>query len=163
MNTGEFLSLLNGNPNKQLVFFYKDEHAVGANYHITEVKNVTIDSVDCGGRTDSWNETVIQLWESPAEAGKTDFMTADKAMSILSKVDRMKPMDPSAILKFEYGNAEFHTAQLQVTGTSLHGEKLLVKMSVNPTDCKAKELCGVPEPIAVGAEAGGCTPGSGCC
>ena len=30
-------------------------------YHITEVKNIRVEAVDCGARTDSWEETVIQF------------------------------------------------------------------------------------------------------
>ncbi len=65
MKTHEFLSLLKGNKNKNLLFEYKTGSLIGANYHITEVKNVTVDAVDCGAGTDFWKETIIQLWESP--------------------------------------------------------------------------------------------------
>ena len=72
MNTQNLLQILEENPNKELLFEYKEGQFVGANYHITEVKNTTIKSVDCGGRSDGWNETIIQLWESPKEIGKTE-------------------------------------------------------------------------------------------
>ena len=65
MKTQEFLDLLKSHQDKSLLFEYTAGQMVGANYHITEVKHTTIESVDCGGRMDAWNETVIQLWESP--------------------------------------------------------------------------------------------------
>ncbi len=163
MNTGEFLSLLKENPSKELVFHYRNGQAVGANYHITEVKNITVDSVDCGAGTDSWKETVIQLWESQSELGKTNYMTAYKALGILNKVNGIKPLETTSVLKFEYGNPHFHTAQLNVHNFSREGEKLHVHLEVPTTDCKARETCGVAEPMAVEAQAGCCTPGSGCC
>ena len=93
MKTNEFLTLLKENTDKSLVFEYAPGQLVGANYHITEVKNITVDSVDCGAGTDFWKETIIQLWESPQELGKRDYMTAYKAMGILNKVDKIKPME----------------------------------------------------------------------
>ncbi len=162
MKTLEFLELLEANKSKSLLFEYTPGKFVGANYHITEIKNISIDSVDCGAGTDSWNETVIQLWESPSEIGKTEFMTAFKASGILNKVDKMRSMDKDAELKFEYSNDHFHTAQLFVNDFSYNDEKLIINLGVKKTDCKAKETCGVPETVEVESQ-GACAPGSGCC
>ncbi|MET1258177.1 DUF6428 family protein [Flagellimonas sp. DF-77] len=162
MQTHEFLSLLNEHKNKALLFEYLPGLFVGANYHITEVKNVTIDSVDCGAGTDFWKETVIQLWESPQEQDKTEFMKAFKALGILNKVDRIKPLVQDTEVKFEYSNAGFHTAQLFVNDYVYNDDKIIIKLVAKKTDCKAKETCGVPEPAVVGAESS-CAPGSGCC
>ncbi|MEK6152374.1 DUF6428 family protein [Flavobacteriaceae bacterium 3-367] len=160
MQTKEFLSLLKEHPNKSLLFEYRDGHTVGANYHITEVKNITVDSVDCGAGTDFWKETVIQLWESPTERDKKDYMSAYKALGILKKVNGIKPLNQDTELKFEYSNAHFHTAQLFVNDIQVAPDRLLLKLGVEKTDCKAKETCGV----AVGAtEEACCDPASGCC
>ncbi|NAS10668.1 DUF6428 family protein [Poritiphilus flavus] len=164
MKTGEFLSLLRAHQNKSLLFDYRNGALVGANYHITEVKNIHIDAVDCGARTDTWKETVVQLWESPKEIGKTEYMTTYKALSILNRVGRMKPMEAEAELKFEYSNDGFHTAQLYVQDVELSADQFLVRLSVQKTDCKAKDACGVPESKLVGqAVEAGCNPESGCC
>lgn len=161
MKTSEFLSLLKQHQDKSLLFEYAPEQFVGANYHITEVKNITIDTVDCGANTDFWKETIVQLWESPKEKDKTEFMSAYKALGILNKVDRIKPMVQDAEIKFEYGNPEFHTAQLFVDDYALDNKTLILKLSVEKTDCKAKETCGVvAEDLA--EEKACCTPGSGC-
>ena len=112
MKTHEFLSLLKAHHKKHLLFEYRPGALVSANYHITEVKNITIDAVDCGAGTDFWKETIIQLWESPEEIGKRDYMSAGKALSILNKVDKIKPMERDVEVKFEYSNPNFHTAQL---------------------------------------------------
>lgn len=162
MKTSEFLNLLQEHTDKALLFEYSPNMLVGANYHITEVKNITIDSVDCGAGTDFWKETVIQLWESPSEIGKTEFMNVYKGLSILNKVGKLKPFDMDAELKFEYGNALFHTAHLFVNDFEIQANKLIVKLAITKTDCKAKELCGTVEAEGVNAEAG-CVPGSGCC
>ena len=163
MKTSEFLSLLREHPNKSLVFEYEMGKTVGANYHITEVKNITIDSVDCGAGTDYWKETIVQLWESPTEKDNRDYMSAYKAMGILSKVDRIKPMVKEAEIKFEYSNPHFHTAQLFVNDHSIQDNTLLLQLGVEKTDCKAKETCGIPEVTAQENTSNACAPGSGCC
>ena len=162
MKTNEFLSLLKAHPNKELLFEYKKGQFVGANYHITEIKNITVDSVDCGAGVDFWKETVIQLWESPDEHEKEEYLSAYKALGILNKVDGIKPMERDVEVKFEYSNANFHTAQLFVDDFTIDQNKLIMKLAIEKTDCKARETCGVP--IAVEAsEESSCTPGGGCC
>jgi len=163
MKTQEFLQLLETHTDKALLFEYSPNKFVGANYHITEVKHIAIDSVDCGAHMDTWNETVIQLWESPSELGKTEFMTADKALGIMNKVGSMKAYDLNSELKFEYGNAQFHTAQLFVNDFEIRNGQLVIALAVEKTDCKAKEACCVPGSEAITTETACCTPSSGCC
>ena len=161
MNTTDFITLLAEHQDKSLVFEYAPGMLVGTNYHITEVKHMKIDSVDCGAGTDQWNETIIQLWESPSEIGKPNYMSAYKALGILKKVGTIKSYDMDALVKIEYGNALFHATQLHIQGFDVKNDQLFVKLTVQPTDCKAKDACGVPEPSVV--QENSCAPGSGCC
>lgn len=171
MKTKELFNILNSNQDKALLFEYAPNLLVAANYHITEVKHIKVDSVDCGARSDSWNETIIQLWESPDELGKTEFMSVFKALGILNKVGKMKTYDLESELKFEYSNANFHTAQMFVNDYVIQGKQLVFKLAIEKTDCKAKEACGistelngtVPEVVTSAAETSCCTPESGCC
>lgn len=161
MKTQEFLDLLKAHSDKSLLFEYQMGKFVAPNYHITEIKNITIDSVDCGAGTDFWKETIIQLWESPEEKDTTTYMTAFKALGILNKVHSIKPMVLDAEVKLEYSNASFHTAQLFVNGYEVMQGQLLIKLAIEKTDCKAKESCGIP--VEEMQEASSCAPGSGCC
>jgi len=162
MKTQEFLELLQAHPAKRLLFEYKKGKTVAPNYHITEVKNIIVDSVDCGAGTDFWRETVVQLWESPEEKDSQEYMKSHKATAIFDRVNGMKRMQPDAEIKFEYGNRDFHTAQLFVDEVLISDGALLVSLVVEKTDCKAKETCGVP--VTENAqEAVCCTPGSSCC
>lgn len=162
MKTYEFLFLLEQHANKELLFEYAPNKMVAANYHITEIKNITVDSVDCGGGTDFWKETIIQLWESPEEVGKRDFMIAKKAWEILNRVNGIKPMEKEVEVKFEYSNENFHTAQLYVNSFTVTEKQLVMHLGINQTDCKAKETCGVPATAEVLTD-NSCSPGSGCC
>lgn len=161
MKTSEFITLLAEHQEKPLLFEYAPGMLVGTNYHITEVKHISIDSVDCGAGTDFWKETIIQLWESPSELGKPNYMSAYKALGILKKVGQLKSYEMDAPVRIEYGNATFHATQLHIANYVIKERQLLVTLSVSPTDCKAKEVCGVPEPSTM--ENTTCTPGGGCC
>ena len=165
MKTQALFKVLEQNQDKSLLFEYAPNLLVGAHYHITEVKHVTVDSVDCGAQVDGWKETIIQLWESPNELGKTEYMSVYKALAILNKVGKMKSYVLDAEVKFEYSNATFHTAQLFVNDFEIRENDLIVKLTIEKTDCKAKELCGVPEPlVAVSTDADPCcSPDGNCC
>lgn len=70
MKTEEFLQILKQHQDKSLLFEYAPNLLVGANYHITEIKHITVDSVDCGAGVDAWKETIVQLWEDLTSLGK---------------------------------------------------------------------------------------------
>lgn len=169
MKTKELFSVLEQHQDKYLLFEYASHKFVRANYHITEVKHIKIESVDCGAQTDSWNETIIQLWESPLEKNKTEHMSVSKALGILKTVGKVKFYDLNAEVKFEYSNASFHTAQLFVNDFIIEDKNITFQLGVQKTDCKAKELCGIPEPVINTLEKGleavesCCTPDGNCC
>ena len=164
MKTQNLFKILEDNQDKYLLFEYAPNLFVGANYHITEVKHVSVDSVDCGSQTDAWSETIIQLWESPNELDKKEYMSTYKALGILKKVGKMKPYVLNAEIKFEYSNAKFHTAQLFVNDYEIQGNNLIIKLAVEKTDCKAKSTCDVPEEIEVIVNNEPCcAPNGGCC
>jgi hypothetical protein len=162
MKTSEFLNLLKENQGKALIFEYAPDKFVGANYHITEVKNTTYDTVDCGSGTNFWKETIVQLWESPSEVDKKNYLSADKTLAILEKVDQIKPMVLDAEIKFEFGNEKFHAAQLFVNDYEILNTNLIIKLANIKVDCKAKETCGVPVENKLEASVS-CCEGSGCC
>lgn len=165
MKTQELFSILEQHKDKALLFEYTPNALVAANYHITEVKHLTVDSVDCGAQTDSWKETIIQLWESPIEKGKTEYMSVLKALGILKKVGNMKPYVLDSEVKFEYSNSTFHTAQLFVNDYIIENNKLILKLAIEKTDCKAKELCGGVDQIKeiVTSDEPCCSPDGNCC
>lgn len=162
MTIETFIDILAQRPNHALRFQYQPGRWVGANYHLTEVKHLQIDSVDCGAGTDSWNETLLQLWESPSEAEKTEFMTASKILSILQRVNEMRAFDLASEVKIEYGNDTFHTAQLFIHSIETGNQQIDVLLGVQPVACKAEEACGIPATSNATA-ANACAPGSGCC
>ena len=163
MTTKELFSILELHRDKTLGFEYATGKLVAPNYHITEVKHVIIDAVDCGTGTDMWRETVIQLWENANDANDKAAMSVLKAMGILKKVGRIKPYVLDAQVKFEYGNATFHTAQLIVEDIEILQHHIIIKLGIQNTNCKAKDACGIVAPQTVIINDSCCTPNSGCC
>lgn len=155
MQTQEFLNLLQQQPHKELLFEYAEGEYVPNAYHITEVKNVHIESVDCGGRPDEYYQTIIQLWIGD-KVEQEQAMTGEKALKILQIVDKMKPIRRDTELFFEYGYGDLRTSNYQVENVVETVDKIVLQMYVAPTVCKPKfelELAGD----------GSCAPGSGCC
>ena len=163
MKTQTFLNTLKNNLNKELLFEYSPNTFVNANYHITEIKNTTIDSVDCGGKTNFWKETIVQLWENPLEVGKRTFMTVSKAIEIFDRVNSIKPLLLDTEIKIEYGNNSFHTANLVVHTITENDKSIVVKLHSDSTQCKASDVCCTTENEVVESEAC-CSPSeSNCC
>jgi len=180
MKVSEFMKVLEEQTNKELLFSYAQDKLVGANYHLTEVKNVQFDTTDCGGKTNFWEETHFQLWESPTELGKRDYMTTDKILAILNRVNSIKAIKMDTDLKMEYGNDAFATAVMPVDHIKLHEGRVIVSLFAEATRCKANDVCGIPEVDSVSEsaifdgqkqkvklselqEASACSPSSGCC
>jgi len=163
MKTQTFLNTLKNNLNKELVFEYITDTFVHANYHITEIKNTTIDSVDCGGKTNFWQETIVQLWENPLEVGKRTFMTVSKAIEIFNRVNAIKPLLLDTEIKIEYGNKSFHTANLVVHSIVENDKSIIVKLHSDSTQCKASDVCCTTEKQVIESEACCTSSESNCC
>lgn len=180
MKTTEFTNILKENPNKALFFEYQSGQYVRTDYHITEIKNVNFDTVDCGGIRNQWSEVHIQLWEN--EIPEPDHsVDTSKAMKIFDVVNKVRETYPEAEIKFEYGNSVFPTAVLPVHNIKDTGNALIVQLVPDQTTCKAKDRANTPEEKAAACcgpvsekpkvrvslaslqVAESCEPGSGCC
>lgn len=161
MKTKEFITVLEKNLEKELLFEYANDKFVAANYHLTEVKNVVFDTVDCGGKSDNWKETHLQLWESPKEIGKTKFMPVDKIISILNRVNNIKPLDMETKVKIEYGNHDFHTSVMDIDHIETLSDKIIVKLFTEAPLCKANIGNDISQKSEVKEEA--CCAEVGCC
>ena len=78
MTTQEFTHLLSAAPELELQFEHSPGQYLPPAYHITEIKKVQTESVDCGGRPHQYQETVVQLWWDGQEQRERP-MTAQKA------------------------------------------------------------------------------------
>jgi hypothetical protein len=182
INWKTFKDTLLQHPGLHLQFQYAEGKLVDAAYHITEIKQAPITSVDCGGVMNAWTEIIVQLWVPEGEPQERS-MKVDKALSIVNIVEKMLPLDPTGTVKIEFGNSEFDTRQMFPNEMVVTGTALTIDLSPDAVQCKAQtrggscgtndkgEECCAPVAetpkvklinLAAPAEAC-CTPGGGCC
>jgi Family of unknown function (DUF6428) len=149
-----------------LEFWLNGEVLVGPGYHVTEVKAVSIEAMDCGGKAATWRETVIQLMDGSAAEVKAGFMRSGKFLSIYDQVTRKIPVRAEAEVRFEYGNTAVPAMQYHVTGMDVQPERLIVHLRTPGVQCKAGEACGVSADTSSADQGCGCAPtsdASACC
>ncbi|EHQ24398.1 DUF6428 family protein [Mucilaginibacter paludis] len=183
MNWQKFKNQLTQYPDLYLQFQYAESKWVDASYHITEIKQAPIISVDCGGVMNSWTEIIIQLWE-PGTTNQEPGMQVSKALSIINLVENKLQLNPLGVVKIEFGNSQYDTRQMYPGEMTADGENLIIDLRPDFTQCKAIERggsCGTTtsgeeccapvvtakpkvelKNLAMAAESC-CTPGSGCC
>ncbi len=160
LNWQSFKKRLLENPDKILQFEYSDGQMVNASYHITEIKQAPIVSVDCGGVMNSWTEVIVQLWE-PKVSETERAMKVEKALSIINLVEKLLPLNPEGIVKIEFGNSKFETRQMYPGDFILDEDSMTVMLVPDFTQCKAlarNQTCGTNSMEEIS-----CAPGSGCC
>jgi Family of unknown function (DUF6428) len=137
MNTQDFLSTLESLPNQALVFDYGDAQ-VKPGYHVTEVMNVTYESMDCGGQANFWRETVIQLM-GPSITDKSQYMTIEKFLGIYKKVAASVPIRSESEVRFEYGDANRPAIHYHVGDIRQENQAVTVYLRQPGVTCKATD------------------------
>jgi len=137
MKTAEFISALRTAPNNQLIFVDLSGQAVPRGYHLTELKNASFDTVDCGGQINSWQETIVQLWV-PRDADD-NYMTAGKFLQIFDKVRGMVPISSGAEIRVEYGDENFFPSIYHVVSVNRESDTTKVLLKPPATTCKARD------------------------
>jgi hypothetical protein len=133
--TRAFLDILRAaKPDQQLVFQLDKAPLVAAGYHVTEVKAVTYNTMDCGGVADKWKETVIQLW-NPGDEPEREYMTVRKFLAISHRVAKHIPVFYDAELRFEYGDRRRPAASYTLSNYLVNDTKLGHSSAPDPTDC----------------------------
>lgn len=138
MTTRDFISRLREAAAKQLVFTNSDGAMVHGGYHLTELKAASFDTVDCGAQKNQWNETIVQLWVSEDEENG-EWMTAAKFLSIYDRVARLIPLDPTAEIRFEYGDENFPPSNYHVENISETAADVRIQLRLPQTTCKARD------------------------
>jgi hypothetical protein len=149
----KFKNTLLQHPELDLQFQYAGGKLVDAAYHITEIKQVPITSVDCGGVMNAWTEIIVQLWV-PEDRQQLRSMKVKKALSIVEIVEKMLPLDPNGTVKIEFGNSEFDTRQMFPNEMIVDGKNLVIDLRPDAVQCKA---------ISRGGRCGTSDKGEECC
>lgn len=159
MTTQELLKTLTLHPDKSLVFEANGQR-IAPGYHVTEVMNLTFESMDCGGQANFWRETVVQLM-GPGPGDKPEFMTVQKFLSIYNRVAASVPVRGESEIRFEYGSTELPAVHYHVGQVALEGDHLTVRLTPPGVTCKANDRaratsCCTPLELEVAAPTAGC-------
>lgn len=167
MNARVFFAAMDQSQDLPLEVRLDDGTTVRKDFHLTEFKNNTIESVDCGGARNEWRELVIQLWEPPLV--EDHLLTTNTVMGIVNKVQQSLPLFMDAELKVEYSKPDGVLGVYTVADVSTAGGKLLVHLAKEEGQCKGLSS-GACQPqkqkvamADLGQASNGCTPGGGCC
>ncbi|MBM9545492.1 hypothetical protein JWG40_00565 [Leptospira sp. 201903074] len=142
----DFKTKLDLYPELQLKFEYGKNQNIFPNYHITEFKLANIQSVDCGGKSDSWSEIILQVLEPKVEKD-TESMTLAKVNSIIKKVTNSMNIPEEATLRIEFGNEDTAMRQYFVSEMKPQENSLLIHLKDGKTECKASVSCGLPKDV----------------
>ena len=183
MNTSTFLTALRANASLPLVFRAGRE-LLSPGYHLTEVKRVSYETMDCGAMTHRWAESQFELWapagEKP-EPGRAH-MVAQKFLAIIDRVAAEVSLNGDATARIHASFAGGPAALYEIAALTPQGGQLVADLSPDRTRCKAAErrasssaegaCCGTAADAAEGdQESAGCgcatpqreTAGAVCC
>lgn len=135
MNTSTFIETLISNTGKNLQFVLPDQTVISGDLHITEIQHHTVHSVDCGGNSHSYNETVLQLSINERSNSVANW-TTDKTIKIIDTVGQKSSYKNNAELLIEFGDSTRPTIRYSVAKMDITSENVSVRMTVTPTVCK---------------------------
>lgn len=137
MKTNEFIAALRAAPQNELIFVDREGRTVHRGFHLTELKAASVQTVDCGGQTNQWQETIVQLWV-PSEPDD-DYMTAVKFLKIFDKVSGMILLNLEAEIRIEYGDENFFPSTYNVRSVAPGPDTTRVLLIPPSTTCKARD------------------------
>ena len=172
MNTSSFLQILREHGDLPLVFRAQGE-IVSPGYHLTEVKRVSYETMDCGAMTHRWAETQFEIWVPPladVTPGR-GHMPAGKFLRIIDRVEKQLPLHGDVVARIHASFEGQPAALHDIEAVNVRDGRLWVELVPDRTRCKAAErrvadltggCCGVgdkqpAEPAAKETDAGcGC-------
>jgi hypothetical protein len=130
------LSALASHDEKSLVIEYGGRQ-VQPGYHVTEVKAGSFVTLDCGGNPDAWQETILQVEDTPAKEGHS-FMEVGKFLGILAQVDRKIRLADKARLTFEIGLPDTPMQVFDVSDVVVNEEAVTLRLGARAAICKPR-------------------------
>ncbi len=172
-----FIEQLRQTPEKHLVFQDQFGRQIPGGYHVTEIKAVSYQTMDCGGQGNQWQEIILQVMHPDTDTGDEQ-MQVKKFLKIYDQVASQVPMNVENELKIEYGDHQTPAIHAFVNHFSLESENIIAHLRPQTVRCKARDrqdgtgaACGSSPTTQ---EASACctpsqnlgissTPKSGCC
>ena len=140
MNTSSFLAGLRASSHLPLVF-RAGRKEVNPGYHLTEVKRVSYETMDCGAMTHRWSESQFEIWAPTLVtlgAGR-GHMPAAKFLQIVDRVDAELPLNREATARILASFDGQPAALSHIDGMFARDGTLGIELSGDRTRCKAAE------------------------
>jgi hypothetical protein len=140
MKTSSFLAALRSHPSLPLVFRAGRE-IVSPGYHLTEVKRVSYETMDCGAMTHRWAESQFEIWV-PALADTTagrGHMSAEKFLKIVNRVESELPLNGDATARIHASYNGEPAALYDIEEITARDGTLWIGLTPDRTRCKAAE------------------------
>ena len=140
MNTSSFLNALRTHPSLALVLRSGAE-TVLPGFHLTEVKRVSYETVDCGAMPHRWFESQFEISASAARgtAPHTEYMPAGKFLRIVERVEAQLPLEAESTARVFVALGNDPAALFDIASISASDGRLWVELLPDRTRCKAAE------------------------
>lgn len=138
MNTSSFLTHLRLNSSLPLVFRSGGE-TLDPSFHLTEVKRVGFETVDCGGMRHEWRETHFEIWVPPSREPSGGPMAAAKFLQIVERVEADLPLTGDAPVRIFAAFSGGPGATYEVAAIRAVNGHIQVELTPQPTRCKSAE------------------------
>lgn len=147
MESNAVLPRLEAPSGKAMRFLLDGKQLVPNDFHVTEVKRVSVASLDCGGGARAWRELVVQLW-SPRSDDTQAAMTAATFLSILRRAEALDFLNGDA-LRFEYGSpgepaVQYHLGHIVSDHETLDVHLTPPQVACRPLELALAEACCAP-------------------
>jgi hypothetical protein len=137
VTTRDFIASLQPHTDKRLVFEH-DSQCIQPGYHVTEIKAASFRSLDCGARSQQWEETIVQLWDV-ADKPHAGHMSVRKFLAIWRKVEDDVGLSGEAEIKFEWGDAAMPAAFYTLNSLREEGDLIIASLEPVRATCKPRD------------------------
>lgn len=136
MTLDELLAATRSLPGDLPLVFATEDGPIGAGYHVTELKLANIVSIDCGARTSSWSESVLQLLDGQGR----DHMPVGKFAAILAQSLRAVDGLGTGPTFVEFGHQNAGMQIFQPTAPERGSTAVTIHLEPVRAQCKPAQL-----------------------
>ncbi|MEP0942499.1 MAG: DUF6428 family protein [Rhizobiaceae bacterium] len=119
------------NPASPLIFA-TDAGAIGAGYHVTELRHSLSKGIDCGGKIETWQEARLQLLDGQG----SEHMSVGKFSSIVEKSISAMPVLADAPLLIEFGHNNNALKLMTARTSESDGDSVVMRLDDAHAVCK---------------------------
>ncbi|MEM9197555.1 MAG: DUF6428 family protein [Pseudomonadota bacterium] len=121
-------------PSQMPISFATEAGAAGWGYHVTELKQAKITSIDCGGRVAEWVEASLQILDGEGDRDRA--MQVGKLAGILSHSIATVTGLGTADLQVEFSLGNTGMQIFQPGTPRREGDTVLIELSSSQAQCK---------------------------